>query len=61
MTPDNAAVTLRKGTIAYAEDYREPVLILKVEKRARGLIAARYLVQRLDGSTTSNYPGYLLK
>lgn len=50
----------KEGQVYYAADYRENVLVLKIEKRRRRAEDDRLLIGRVNGETTSNYPGYLL-
>lgn len=53
----------KTSRLAWATDYREPVKVLKVERKPNHSRKDKgaYLVQRANGETTSNYPGYLLE
>jgi hypothetical protein len=44
-------------------DYKEPVMILAVEKKPRPKddFYGTFTVERFNGETCANYPGYLLK
>lgn len=54
---------IRVGELAYALDYKEPVMIVAIEQASRPKddFAGTFTVERWNGSTTQNYPGYLLE
>ena len=60
---------IEPGMIVWAIDYRDYVKVLEVERKQDlrvhkdGVLydAGAFKVQRLNGSTTSNFPGYLLR
>lgn len=46
--------------VAFAADYGEVVVVLRVERLGKRKATTRYTIMRANGSATYNYPGYLL-